>query len=77
MRVRAAPSAAYDDWPYTRGGAVDRADVGALVQSAVDGDAAAWKALVEGLSPLVWSVVGAPPHTQPHPHHPKQTQIIT
>ncbi|WP_078957936.1 RNA polymerase sigma factor [Streptomyces glaucescens] len=45
--------------PYTRGGAVDRADVGALVQSAVDGDAAAWKALVEGLSPLVWSVVRA------------------
>jgi RNA polymerase sigma factor (sigma-70 family) len=30
-----------------------------LVQSAVDGDAAAWKALVEGLSPLVWSVVRA------------------
>ncbi|MFF7981578.1 RNA polymerase sigma factor [Streptomyces sp. NPDC007901] len=45
--------------PYTRGGAVDRAEVGALVQSAVDGDAAAWKALVEGLSPLVWSVVRA------------------
>jgi RNA polymerase sigma factor (sigma-70 family) len=38
---------------------VDRADVGALVESAVDGDAAAWKALVEGLSPLVWSVVRA------------------
>ncbi|MGW0763441.1 RNA polymerase sigma factor [Streptomyces sp. NPDC002814] len=38
---------------------MDRADVGALVQSAVDGDAAAWKALVEGLSPLVWSVVRA------------------
>jgi RNA polymerase sigma factor (sigma-70 family) len=36
---------------------VDRTDVGALVRSAVDGDAAAWKALVEGLSPLVWSVV--------------------
>lgn len=50
---------AYDDRPYTRGGAVDRSDVGALVQSAVDGDAAAWKALVEGLSPLVWSVVRA------------------
>ncbi|WP_424852746.1 RNA polymerase sigma factor [Streptomyces sp. SAI-170] len=45
--------------PYTRGGAVDRADVGALVQSAVEGDTAAWKALVEGLSPLVWSVVRA------------------
>ncbi|MDT9696402.1 sigma-70 family RNA polymerase sigma factor [Streptomyces sp. P17] len=57
MRVKAAPSAAYDDLPYTRGGAVDRAEVGALVQSAVDGEAAAWKALVEGLSPLVWSVV--------------------
>ncbi|MFJ5259981.1 RNA polymerase sigma factor [Streptomyces sp. NPDC088387] len=45
--------------PYTRGGSVDRADVGVLVQSAVDGDAAAWKTLVEGLSPLVWSVVRA------------------
>nr|WP_229858019.1 sigma-70 family RNA polymerase sigma factor [Streptomyces anandii] len=45
--------------PYTRGEVVDRADVGALVQSAVDGDAAAWKSLVEGLSPLVWSVVRA------------------
>jgi RNA polymerase sigma factor (sigma-70 family) len=31
----------------------------ALVQSAADGDAAAWKAIVEGLSPLVWSVVRA------------------
>ncbi|MEU6528977.1 sigma-70 family RNA polymerase sigma factor [Streptomyces sp. NPDC046928] len=38
---------------------MDRADVGALVRSAGDGDAAAWKALVEGLSPLVWSVVRA------------------
>nr|WP_176729856.1 sigma-70 family RNA polymerase sigma factor [Streptomyces sp. SID4950] len=45
--------------PYSRGGAVDRSDVGALVQSAIDGDAAAWKALVEGLSPLVWSVARA------------------
>ncbi len=59
MRVGTTPSAAYHDMPYTRGGAVDRADVGVLVQSAVDGDAAAWKALVEGLSPLVWSVVRA------------------
>lgn len=59
MRAELAPVTAYDDLPYTRGGAVDRADVGALVQSAVDGDAAAWKALVEGLSPLVWSVVRA------------------
>ncbi|MBC9725900.1 RNA polymerase sigma factor [Streptomyces sp. TRM68367] len=59
MRTEAAPSTAYDDLPYTRGGAVDRMDVGALVQSAADGDAAAWKALVEGLSPLVWSVVRA------------------
>ncbi|MEU7413009.1 MULTISPECIES: RNA polymerase sigma factor [Streptomyces] len=50
---------AYDDEPYTRGGAVDRTEVGALVRSAVDGDAAAWKALVEGMSPLVWSVVRA------------------
>ncbi len=59
MRSLTVPATAYDDVPYTRGGAVDRADVGALVQSAVDGDAAAWKALVEGLSPLVWSVVRA------------------
>ncbi|MFE1438679.1 RNA polymerase sigma factor [Streptomyces sp. NPDC058739] len=59
MRIGACPSTAYDDRPYTRGGAVDRADVGALVQSAVEGDAAAWKALVEGMSPLVWSVVRA------------------
>ncbi|HZF92563.1 sigma-70 family RNA polymerase sigma factor [Streptomyces sp.] len=59
MRNGACPPTAYDDLPYTRGGALDRADVGALVQSAVDGDAAAWKALVEGLSPLVWSVVRA------------------
>lgn len=59
MRLGTAPSAAYDDLPYTRGGAVERAEVGALVQSAVDGEAAAWKALVEGLSPLVWSVVRA------------------
>ncbi|MFC9126517.1 RNA polymerase sigma factor [Streptomyces sp. NPDC057099] len=38
---------------------MDRTDAGALVQAAADGDAAAWKALVEGLSPLVWSVVRA------------------
>lgn len=38
---------------------MDRSDVGALVQSAADGDAAAWKAIVEGLGPLVWSVVRA------------------
>ncbi|MFF8451475.1 RNA polymerase sigma factor [Streptomyces leeuwenhoekii] len=54
-----APSTSYDDVSYTRGGAVDRAEVGALVQSAADGDAAAWKALVDGLGPLVWSVVRA------------------
>jgi RNA polymerase sigma factor (sigma-70 family) len=53
------PSTAYDDVSYTRGGAVERADVGVLVQSAADGDAAGWKALVEGLGPLVWSVVRA------------------
>ncbi|MEV5433453.1 sigma-70 family RNA polymerase sigma factor [Streptomyces sp. NPDC052701] len=57
MRAGAASPTAYDDVPYTRGGAVDRNDVGALVRSAADGDAAAWKALVEGMSPLVWSVV--------------------
>ncbi|MER6710286.1 sigma-70 family RNA polymerase sigma factor [Streptomyces sp. NPDC000877] len=38
---------------------MDRTDAGSLVQAAADGDAAAWKALVEGLSPLVWSVVRA------------------
>jgi RNA polymerase sigma factor (sigma-70 family) len=38
---------------------VERAEVGVLFRSAVDGDAAAWKSLVEGLSPLVWSVVRA------------------
>ncbi|MEU6086504.1 sigma-70 family RNA polymerase sigma factor [Streptomyces sp. NPDC047085] len=59
MRAGTLHSAAYDDVPYTRGGAVDRTEVGALVRSAVDGDGAAWKALVEGLSPLVWSVVRA------------------
>lgn len=59
MRSGTVPSTAYDDMPYSRGEFVDRAEVGVLVQSAVDGDAAAWKALVEGLSPLVWSVVRA------------------
>jgi len=59
ITVGISHSAAYDDLPYTRGGAVDRDAVGALVQSAADGDAAAWKALVDGLSPLVWSVVRA------------------
>ncbi|MFF1546803.1 RNA polymerase sigma factor [Streptomyces sp. NPDC058291] len=59
MRSGAGPATAYDDRPYTRGGTVDRSDVGALVRSAVDGDTAAWKALVDGLSPLVWSVVRA------------------
>ncbi|CAL9283112.1 hypothetical protein SUDANB66_00669 [Streptomyces sp. SudanB66_2053] len=53
------PSTAYHDVPYTRGGTVERSEVGALVRSAVDGDAAAWKAIVEGLGPLVWSVVRA------------------
>ncbi|MEU0201204.1 MULTISPECIES: sigma-70 family RNA polymerase sigma factor [unclassified Streptomyces] len=38
---------------------MDRTDAGSLVQAAADGDAAAWKTLVEGLSPLVWSVVRA------------------
>ncbi|GIN02724.1 RNA polymerase sigma factor [Planomonospora venezuelensis] len=49
----------YYDLPDTKGGAVDRDSVGRLFQAAADGDAAAWKALVEGLSPLVWSVVRA------------------
>ncbi|KES09041.1 RNA polymerase sigma24 factor [Streptomyces toyocaensis] len=38
---------------------MERSEIGALVRSAVDGDAAAWKAIVEGLGPLVWSVVRA------------------
>ncbi|MFJ3230716.1 RNA polymerase sigma factor [Streptomyces sp. NPDC086787] len=59
MSTGTIPSTAYHDRPYTRGDDVDRTEVGALVQSAVEGDAAAWKALVEGLSPLVWSVVRA------------------
>lgn len=57
MSQGGCPGTAYDVEPYTRGGDVEQAVVGALVRSAVDGDAAAWKALVEGLSPLVWSVV--------------------
>lgn len=59
MRSGTVPSTAYDDVPYTRGGSVDRTDVGALVRSAAGGDAAAWKSIVEGLGPLVWSVVRA------------------
>lgn len=38
---------------------MERSEIGALVRSAVEGDAAAWKAIVEGLGPLVWSVVRA------------------
>ncbi|MFG2790986.1 RNA polymerase sigma factor [Streptomyces sp. NPDC048419] len=52
---------------------MDRADVGALVQSAVDGDAAAWKALVEGLSPLVWSVVRSHRLSEADAHEVYQT----
>lgn len=48
---------AYDGVPYTRGGGVERATVGALLKSAVEGDQDAWRGLVDGLSPLVWSVV--------------------
>ncbi len=59
MMIGTIPSAAYHVVPYTRGGTVERSEVGALVRSAVDGDAAAWKAIVEGLGPLVWSVVRA------------------
>lgn len=73
MRSEAVPVTAYDDMPYTRGGAVDRSDVGALVQSAVDGDTAAWKALVEGLSPLVWSVVRAHRLSEADGHEVYQT----
>ncbi|MFJ8944429.1 RNA polymerase sigma factor [Streptomyces sp. NPDC102395] len=59
--------------PYTRGGAVDRSDVGVLVRSAVDGDTAAWKGLVEGLSPLVWSVVRAHRLSEADAHEVYQT----
>ena len=52
---------------------MDRADVGALVESAVDGDAAAWKALVEGLSPLVWSVVRSHRLSEADAHEVYQT----
>jgi RNA polymerase sigma factor (sigma-70 family) len=57
MTAGTAPRTAYDVEPYMRGGAVEQAVVGAFVRSAVDGDAPAWEALVDGLSPLVWSVV--------------------
>ncbi|MER5978108.1 sigma-70 family RNA polymerase sigma factor [Streptomyces sp. NPDC001857] len=59
--------------PYTRGGAVDRSDVGVLVRSAVDGDTAAWEGLVEGLSPLVWSVVRAHRLSEADAHEVYQT----
>jgi RNA polymerase sigma factor (sigma-70 family) len=45
--------------PKTRDVTVDRDSIGSLFRAAVDGDAAAWKALVERLTPLVWSVVRA------------------
>jgi RNA polymerase sigma factor (sigma-70 family) len=45
--------------PAPRDVAVDRDSIGSLFLAAADGDAAAWKALVEGLAPLVWSVVRA------------------
>jgi RNA polymerase sigma factor (sigma-70 family) len=45
--------------PKTRDVTVDRDSIGSLFRAAVDGDAAAWKALVECLTPLVWSVVRA------------------
>src|SRR5690606_4700079 len=73
MRTGTLPSAAYDDVSYTRGGTVDRTDVGALVQSAADGDAAAWKAIVEGLGPLVWSVVRAHRLSEADAHEVSQT----
>ncbi|MFJ1735592.1 RNA polymerase sigma factor [Streptomyces sp. NPDC088254] len=59
--------------PYTRGGTVDRSDVGVLVRSAVDGDTAAWEGLVEGLSPLVWSVVRAHRLSEADAHEVYQT----
>ncbi|MBO3748430.1 sigma-70 family RNA polymerase sigma factor [Streptosporangiaceae bacterium NEAU-GS5] len=38
---------------------MERDTIGPLFLAAAHGDAAAWKALVEGLSPLVWGVVRA------------------
>ncbi|MER5831349.1 sigma-70 family RNA polymerase sigma factor [Streptomyces sp. NPDC002130] len=52
---------------------MDRTDAGALVQAAAGGDAAAWKALVEGLSPLVWSVVRAHRLSEADAHEVYQT----
>lgn len=38
---------------------MDPESIGRLFQAAAKGDASAWKGLVEGLSPLVWSVARA------------------
>ncbi|MFI6813641.1 RNA polymerase sigma factor [Nonomuraea sp. NPDC050328] len=38
---------------------MDHESIGRLFQTAAKGDAAAWRSLVEALSPLVWSVVRA------------------
>ncbi|WP_066363625.1 RNA polymerase sigma factor [Herbidospora mongoliensis] len=35
---------------------MERAEIGELFTAAADGDSAAWKGLVEGLAPLVWSI---------------------
>ncbi|MCW2878475.1 MAG: sle [Sphaerisporangium sp.] len=45
--------------PAVRDVAVNPDSIGSLFLAAADGDAAAWKALVERLAPLVWSVVRA------------------
>lgn len=52
---------------------MDRESVGTLFQAAAAGDAAAWKALVEGLSPLVWSVIRAHRLSDPDGHEVYQT----
>ncbi|MFC4585139.1 RNA polymerase sigma factor [Sphaerisporangium corydalis] len=38
---------------------MDRDSIASLFLAAAEGDAAAWKALVEGMTPLVWSVIRA------------------
>ncbi|WP_433239922.1 RNA polymerase sigma factor [Streptosporangium sp. CA-135522] len=52
---------------------MDRDSIGKLFQSAAGGDEVAWKALVEGLSPLVWSVIRAHGLTDADGHEVYQT----
>ncbi|GAA2894448.1 sigma-70 family RNA polymerase sigma factor [Streptosporangium fragile] len=52
---------------------MDRDSIGILFRAAADGDAAAWKSLVEGLSPLVWAVVRSHRLTDADGHEVYQT----